>query len=73
MILLNSLREKIKTWLRGDVRVPGGRGRVYARRNPIPPDHKVKVKAEGHVRARVYRAKTGKWEDLGEIASSRKE
>lgn len=53
--------EWIKAWWRGERRVSSGRGRVYekrgvgaARSSPKPV-----------LRARVFRAGTGKWEDVG--------
>ena len=51
--------EKLQAELRGETRVgkPEERGRVF-----------VKTKGEASISAKVYRAATGKWEDLGRIS-----
>ena len=56
---LRSYRDKLEAELRGEQRIgnPGERGRVFA-----------KVKGEASITAKVYRAATGKWEDLGKIS-----
>ena len=51
--------EKLQAELRGEKRIgkEGERGRVF-----------VKTKGEVSISAKVYRAATGKWEDLGRIS-----
>jgi hypothetical protein len=51
--------EKLKAELRSEKLTgkPGERGHVY-----------VKTKGEVSISAKVYRAATGKWEDLGKIS-----
>ena len=63
------LVESMRAWWRGERRVApqGARGRVYERKEgggPIAAASRLK----GSIKARVYRAATGKWEELGVIS-----
>ena len=60
---------------RGEKRVAatrGLRGRVYVKRDGTEGDRggdmKTSTRPEGTISARVYRAETGEWEDLGVIS-----
>lgn len=64
------LIERIKAWRRGEQRIapPGVRGRIYSRRAEEPPGEIAAVaKPTLSIAARVYRAATDTWEDLGTI------
>ena len=62
--------EDWKAKRRGEVRVaPGLRGRVYARKEGRASGMEpVLAEPEATISAKVYRAATGQWEDLGVIA-----
>jgi hypothetical protein len=73
------LREWWRMKRRGEVRIaPGYRGRVYMKREELaggvpasgPGSIEVKARPKGSISARVYRAATGEWEDLGVIAEA---
>ena len=71
------VKEDYKAHRRGEVRVaPGMRGRVYKSRAdldieaPAEPGLQVKARPKATISARVYRAATGEWEDLGVIAEA---
>jgi len=63
-----------QAWRRGDQRIApiGTRGRVYARPGEGGPVA-AKGKPEATIRARVYRAATGTWEDHGIISGPGKD
>ena len=68
------LWEDFKAWRRGERRIAphGATGRIYERKNGHDSKmlkHAV-TKPEVVISARVYRAATGQWEDLGEIAKA---
>jgi hypothetical protein len=72
MKLVAWCKDKWYCWRTDQVRVAplGVRGRVYRKKND-PTDGQVKpakTRPEGTISARVYRAATGKWEDLGVIS-----
>ncbi len=72
MNLFRSFIEDFKAWRRGEVRVAPRKcsGRVYAPRDvPAEPGFQSKTKGEMVLKRRVYRAKTGVWEDLPELRS----
>lgn len=65
--------EDFKAWRRGEVRVAprGTTGRIYARKDGLessPSSMESKTQGDCIIRARVYRAATGIWEDLGTIS-----
>lgn len=73
MIFYRSWWEAWKAWRRGEVRTPGNavRGRVYVKREVgIQP---AKAEPKAYISARVFRAATGLWDDLGVIAAPKKE
>ena len=69
---MHRLGEWFRAQRRGDKRVASKavRGRVYVRRGDEGAGNRVHAKAEPEARisTRVFRAETGKWEDLGVIA-----
>jgi len=71
---MNRLIEFMKAWWRGEKRVAphGARGRVYERKDGGGPIQAV-ARFHGSIKARVYRAATGTWEDLGVISKPKKE
>ena len=69
--LLERLQTAYETWRRGERRVASHdvRGRVYRRKNESSGGGLMtKGEPEGSIAARVYRAATGKWENLGVVA-----
>jgi len=71
---MGRLREWINMKRRGERRIaPGNRGRVYERKNGddgVGGTVAGKSVRKGTISARVYRASTGTWEDLGVIAEA---
>jgi len=68
------LREWWQARKRGERRIapPGVRGRVYERKGGGGP-LAVRGIPEASISARVFRAATGQWEDLGVISKPKKE
>ncbi len=75
--MIRRVWEDWKAKRRGEVRVaPGLRGRVYARKEDRASGGGSMIglaDSEATISARVYRAATGEWEDLGVIAEPNKD
>lgn len=69
---LRRVWERWRAWRRGDVRVASHarRGRLYGKRQPGGGGMLTRAEPKAAIRARVYRAATGEWEDRGVIAPS---
>lgn len=74
--MFKGLKMWYRAWRRGEKRVgpKGATGRVYVKRNPQDETGGGNVNAQarlkGHITARVQRAGSNEWEDLGVIAKS---
>lgn len=69
MNLFRSFIEDFRAWKRGERRVAPRKltGRVYApKKQPKAGEFKTRTKGVMTLKMRVYRAATGKWEDLPE-------
>jgi hypothetical protein len=72
---LKTVWEDAKAYRRGEVRVAprGVTGRVYARKDgqdSSPGSIELQASSVGTISAKVYRARTGTWEDLGVICKA---
>lgn len=67
---LRELKDKLEARKRGEYRIPGPAqiGRIYAKRNG--PSVVVKAEPKAYISARVKRADSDEWKDLGVIAEA---